>query len=157
MIKKIFITICILIFALALTGCSKNAAPTPEPTREPAAIHNVGDTIQMDALSFAIRESWRVSAAVDKRHVVYGIHIVVRNYDTVDVSFKVSDVVCYAGDEPCEFYTGFEDALTDTVIPAQGKIDGWLYFKIPERHDGLSFSYIYDSKGNHIMFVFAEG
>ena len=157
MIKKIFGLICIFALALTLVGCSNEPTPAPEPTREPAAIHNVGDTIRMDSTSFVIRESWRVSAEVDKHHNVYGIHVVIRNYDTIDVSFKVSDIVCYAGSQPCEIYTGFTDALTDTIIPAQGKIDGWIYFKIPERHDGLSFSYIYDSKGNHIMFVFAEG
>jgi hypothetical protein len=49
-----------------------------------------------------------------------------------------------------------EQAMT-IPIPVNGTIEGWLYYKIPAMHDGLSFTYTHNNQGNYILFVFEEG
>jgi hypothetical protein len=159
MFKKIVGFLLALCVAFALTGCSQKEEPIQpvEPTKAPAAVYNVGQNVGFDMVSFVIRQGNRVEANVDKAHVVYGIRVVIRNNDTIEVPFKVSDIACFAGNERVEIYTGFTDALVDTMIPAKSGLDGWIYYKIPAKHDGLSFAYIYDEKGNYILFTFEEG
>ena len=155
MFKKIICIVAAFLLVLCLTGCSTEPAPAPQPTREPSMIYHVGERIQIDLISFMIRKGMRFDATVDKAHTVYGIQIYIANYDSYSKDFRVSDVVCYAGGVPCEVYTGFEDSLTDTIIPANGRLEGWIYYKIPLQHDGLSFGFSYDY--DYVLFIFEEG
>jgi len=159
MFKKFICFICTVALLFCLTGCSQKEEPIQpvEPTKAPAAVYNVGQNVGFDMVTFVIRQGNRVEANVDKAHVVYGIRVVIRNNDTIEVSFKVSNIACFAGNERVEIYTGFADALVDTMIPAESSLDGWIYYKIPVKHDGLSFAYTYDEKGNYILFTFEEG
>ena len=159
MFKKIIGFICAVALLFCLTSCSQKEEPIQpvEPTKAPAAVYNVGQNVGFDMVTFVIRQGNRVEANVDKAHVVYGIHVVIRNNDTIEVPFKVSNIACFAGNERAEIYTGFTDALVDTMIPAESRLDGWIYYKIPVKHDGLSFTYTYDEKGNYILFTFEEG
>lgn len=159
MFKKIFSTILVICLMMLLTSCSQpETNPTPlEPTATPVAIYNVGERVQADLTGFAIKEGRRIDAAVDKAHVVYGICIEVRNYDNVEIYFPPDSLACYAGTEACPVYTGIEDGLTDFTIPAGETMCGWIYYKIPAAHDGLSFTYTYNDSGTYILFVFEEG
>lgn len=155
MFKKILCFLSALVLVFFLTACSTESTFSPEPTREPSMIYHVGERIQIDLVSFMIRKGMRFDATVDKAHTVYGIQIYIANYDSYGKDFRVSDVVCYAGGVPCEIYTGFEGSLTDTIIPANGKLEGWIYYKIPLQHDGLSFGFSYDY--DYVLFIFEEG
>lgn len=159
MFKKIVGFLLALCVAFALTGCSQKEEPIQpvEPTKAPAAVYNVGQNVGFDMITFVIRQGNRVEANVDKGHVVYGIRVAIRNNDTIEIPFKVSNIACFAGNERVEIYTGFADALVDTMIPAESRLEGWIYYKIPVKHDGLSFAYTYDEKGNYILFTFEEG
>ena len=158
MFKKIISFISAICVIFALTGCSTNTENiVPEPTATPIAIYNVGERVQADSTGFVIKRGQRFDAAVDKAHVIYGIYIEVRNYDSIDVPFSLTSLTCYAGDEVCPIYEGLEDSLNKDLIPANGTIEGWVYYKIPAAHDGISFTYTYNEHGTYILFVFEEG
>ena len=158
MFKKIICFILVICVIFILTGCSTNTENiTPEPTATPIAIYNIGERVQTDLTGFIIKRGQRFDAAVDKAHAVYGIYIEVRNYDSVDVPFSLASLTCYAGDEACPIYKGLEDSLNEDLIPANGIIEGWVYYKIPAMHNGISFTYTYNERGTYILFVFEEG
>lgn len=158
MFKKIIGFISAICVIFALTGCSTNTENiVPEPTATPIAIYNVGERVQADSIGFVIKRGQRFDAAVDKAHVVYGIYVEVRNYDSIDTPFSLTSLTCYAGDEACPIYEGLEDSLNEDLIPANDMIEGWVYYKIPAVHDGISFTYTYNEHGTYILFVFEEG
>lgn len=160
MFKKIIGFICAVALLFCLTGCSQKEEPIQpvEPTKAPAAVYNVGQNVGFDMISFVIRQGNRVEANVDKAHVVYGIYIEIHNYNSIEIPFYVNSLTCYAGAEACPaVYDGFEDCLTDSTIPANETMRGWIYYKIPAMHDGLSFTYTYNDQGTYILFVFEEG
>ena len=156
MFKKICILFSCILLTLTLVGCSTQPAPTPipEPTREPAAIYNVGQSFQADLTRFSILKSGRVDAAVDKAHVVYGIYIRVYNMDTIEIPFDVANVSCYAGEGLCEIYS---TEIEHTIIAPHSFVEGWIYYKIPAVHGGLSFTYTYNKYGDYVLFEFSEG
>ena len=158
MFKKIVGFLSALCVAFALTGCSTDTTiSSPEPTSTPIAIYNVGERVQADLTGFVIKRGQRVDAAVDKAHVIYGIYVEVRNYDSVDVPFSLTSLACYAGEEACPIYEGLEDSLNEDLVPANGAIEGWIYYKIPAAHNGISFTYTYNEHGTYMLFVFEEG
>ena len=158
MFKKIIGFISAICVIFALTGCSTNTKNiVPEPTATPIAIYNVGERVQADLTGFVIKQGQRFDVAVDKAHVIYGIYVEVRNYDSIDVPFSLTSLTCYTGDEACPVYEGLEDSLNEDLIPANGTIEGWVYYKIPAAHNGISFTYTYNEHGTYILFVFEEG
>ena len=159
MFKKIIGFISAICVIFALTGCSTNTKNiTPEPTSTPIAIYNVGERVQADLTGLVIKEGRRVDAVVDKAHVVYGIYVEIHNYDSIEIPFYINSLTCYAGTEACPVvYDGFDDCLTDSTIPANETMRGWIYYKIPAMHDGLSFTYTYNEQGTYILFAFEEG
>jgi hypothetical protein len=157
MFKKIIGFISAICVIFALTGCSTDTTMSPpEPTATPIAIYNVGERVQADLTGFVIKRGQRFNAAVDKAHIVYGIYVEVRNYDSVDVPFSLTSLTCYAGDEVCPIYEGLEDSLNEDLVPANGTIEGWVYYKIPAVHNGISFTYTYNKHDTYILFVFKE-
>ena len=158
MFKKIISFILIICIALILTGCSSQpTTSTPNPTLLPAATYNVGRQVTTETTSFIIKRSGRVDAVVNKAHVVYGIMVEIRNHATEEILFDVANINCYAGAELCPLYEGFGEQPMMISISANGAIEGWLYYKIPATHDGLSFTYTYNEYGDYILFVFEEG
>lgn len=131
---------------------------SPESTAAPVAIYNVGERVQTGLTSFMIKEGQRVDAAVDKAHVVYGIAVEIHNYAAEEIIFNINSIKCYAGKELCPIYEGMGEQAMTIPIPANGTIEGWLYYKIPAMHDGLSFTYTYNElKKECIQFVFEVG
>ena len=158
MFKKIIGFLLALCVAFALTGCSTDTTMSPsEPTATPIAIYNVGERVQTELTSFVIKEGRRVDAVVDKAHVVYGIMVEIHNYAAEEIIFDVNSIKCYAGKELCPIYEGMGEQAMTIPISANGTIEGWLYYKIPAMHDGLSFAYTHNNQGNYILFVFEEG
>lgn len=158
MFKKIIGFISAICVIFILTGCSTNTKNiVPEPTSTPIAVYNVGERVQADLTSFVIKRGGRVDAAVDKAHVVYGIMVEIHNYAAEEIIFDVNSIKCYAGKELCPIYEGMGEQAMTIPIPANGTIEGWLYYKIPAMHDGLSFTYTHNNQGNYILFVFEEG
>ena len=158
MFKKIIGFISAICVIFALTGCSTNTKNiTPEPTSTPIAVYNVGERVQVDLTGFVIKRGGRVDAAVDKAHVVYGIMVEIHNYAAEEIIFDVNSIKCYAGKELCPIYEGMGEQAMTIPISANGTIEGWLYYKIPAMHDGLSFTYTYNNQGTYILFAFEEG
>ena len=158
MFKKIVGFLSALCVTFILTGCSTDTAvSSPEPTSTPIVVYNVGERVQADLTGFVIKRGGRVDAAVDKAHVVYGIMVEIHNYAAEEIIFDVNSIKCYAGKELCPIYEGMGEQAMTIPIPANGTIEGWLYYKIPAMHDGLSFTYTYNNQGNYILFVFEEG
>ena len=158
MFKKIVGFLLALCVTFALTGCSTDTTTSsPEPTSTPVAVYNVGERVQADLTGFVIKRGGRVDAAVDKAHVVYGIMVEIHNYAAEEIIFDVNSIKCYAGKELCPIYEGMGEQAMTIPIPANGTIEGWLYYKIPAIHDGLSFTYTYNTQGDYILFVFEEG
>ena len=158
MFKKIVGFLSALCVTFILTGCSTDTAvSSPEPTSTPIAVYNVGERVQADLTGFVIKRGGRVDAAVDKAHVVYGIMVEIHNYAAEEIIFDVNNIKCYAGKELCPIYEGMGEQAMTIPISANGTIEGWLYYKIPAMHDGLSFTYTYNNQGNYILFVFEEG
>lgn len=159
MFKKIISLILIICIALVLTGCSQQPTiSTPVPTTTPTVIYNVGQRATTDNTSFVIKRSGRVDAAVDKAHVVYGIMVEIHNYAAEEIVFDVNSIKCYAGKELCPIYERMGEQAMTIPIPANGTIEGWLYYKIPAMHDGLSFTYTYNEpKEEYIQFIFEVG
>ena len=158
MFKKIISLVLIICVALALTGCSQQSTTsTSIPTTTPTAIYNVGQRATADNTSFVIKRGGRVDANVDKAHVVYGIMVEIHNYAAEEIIFDVNSIKCYAGKEPSPIYEGLGEQAMTIPIPANGTIEGWLYYKIPAMHDGLSFTYTYNQYGDYVLFEFSEG
>ena len=158
MFKKIIGFISAICVIFALTGCSTNTKNiAPEPTSTPIAVYNVGERVQADLTGFVIKRGGRIDAAVDKAHVVYGIMVEIHNYAAEEIIFDVNSIKCYAGKELCPIYEEMGEQAMTIPIPANGTIEGWLYYKIPAMHDGLSFTYTYNNQGSYILFVFEEG
>ena len=158
MFKKIIGFISAICVIFALTGCSTNTKNiTPEPTSTPIAVYNVGERVQADLTGFVIKRGSRVNANIDKAHVVYGIMVEIHNYAAEEIIFDVNSIKCYAGKELCPIYEGMGEQAMTIPISANGAIEGWLYYKIPAMHDGLSFTYTHNNQGNYILFVFEEG
>lgn len=158
MFKKIISFILIICIAFVLTGCSSSQTMTStNPTTPPTAVHNVGYQVTTETTSFVIKRSGRVDATVDKGHVVYGIMIEVRNNATEEILFDATNINCYAGTELCPIYEGFGEQVKIIPVPANGVIEGWVYYKIPAMHDGLSFTYTYNEYKDYILFVFEVG
>ena len=158
MFKKIIGFISAICVIFTLTGCSTNTKNiVPEPTSTPIAVYNVGERVQADLTGFVIKRGGRVDAAVDKAHVVYGIMVEIHNYAAEEIIFDVNSIKCYAGKELCPIYEGMGEQAMTIPISANGTIEGWLYYKIPAMHDGLSFTYTYNNQGSYILFVFEEG
>ena len=158
MFKKIIGFISVICVIFALTSCSTNTKNiVPEPTSTPIAVYNVGERVQADLTGFVIKRGGRVDAAVDKAHVVYGIMVEIHNYAAEEIIFDVNSIKCYAGKELCPIYEGMGEQAMAIPISANGTIEGWLYYKIPAMHDGLSFTYTYNNQGSYILFVFEEG
>ena len=158
MFKKIIGFISAICVIFTLTGCSTNTKNiVPEPTSTPIAVYNVGERVQADLTGFVIKRGGRVDANVDKAHVVYGIMVEIHNYAAEEIIFDVNSIKCYAGKELCPIYEGMGEQAMTIPISANGTIEGWLYYKIPAMHDGLSFTYTYNNQGNYILFVFEEG
>lgn len=159
MFKKIIGFISAICVIFTLTGCSTNTKNiTPEPTSTPIAVYNVGERVQADLTGFVIKRGGRVDAAVDKAHVVYGIMVEIHNYAAEEIIFDVNSIKCYAGKELCPIYEGMGEQAMTIPISANGTIEGWLYYKIPAMHDGLSFTYTYNEpKEEYIQFIFEVG
>lgn len=158
MFKKIVGFLLAFCITFTLTGCSTDVTMTlPEPTSTPIAVYNVGERVQADLTGFVIKRGGRVDAAVDKAHVVYGIMVEIHNYAAEEIIFDVNSIKCYAGKELCPIYEGMGEQAMTIPIPANGTIEGWLYYKIPAMHDGLSFTYTYNNQGTYILFAFEEG
>ena len=158
MFKKIIGFISAICVIFTLTGCSTNTKNiVPEPTSTPIAVYNVGERVQADLTGFVIKRGGRVDANVDKAHVVYGIMVEIHNYAAEEIIFDINSIKCYAGKELCPIYEGMGEQAMTISISANGTIEGWLYYKIPAMHDGLSFTYTHNNQGNYILFVFEEG
>lgn len=82
----------------------------------------------------------------------------IHNYAAEEIVFDVNSIKCYAGKELCPIYERMGEQAMTIPIPANGTIEGWLYYKIPAMHDGLSFTYTYNEpKEEYIQFIFEVG
>ena len=154
MLKKIGILFSCLLLVFTLVGCSVQPEAIPEPTSTPEGVYEIGQHVQIDLLGLTILDSGRVNAAVDKAHVVYGIYVRAYNHDTIEVPFDTTNISCYAGEGLCEVY---ETEIEHTIIAPQSFVEGWIYYKIPATHGGLSFTYTYNEDGDYLVFIVSEG